>query len=35
MAHAFNADFGRQRQADLCEIEASLAYRGSSRNSQD
>jgi hypothetical protein len=31
VAHAFNPALGRQRQADLCEFEASLIYRVSSR----
>ena len=31
VAHAFNPALGRQRQVDLCEFEASLAYRASSR----
>lgn len=26
IAHAFNPSFGRKRQADLCEIEVTLAY---------
>ena len=31
VAHAFNPSNWRQRQADLCEFEASLGYRVSSR----
>jgi hypothetical protein len=30
VAHAFDPRTGRQRQADLCEFEASLVYRVSS-----
>ena len=32
VAHAFN--LGRQKQADLCEFEASLDYRASSRTAR-
>jgi hypothetical protein len=31
VAHASRSSIGRQRQVDLCESEASLAYRVSSR----
>ena len=31
MAHTFNPALRRQRQTDLCEFEASLVYRASSR----
>ena len=31
VAHTFNPSTWRQRQADLCEFEASLVYRASSR----
>ena len=31
MAHAFNPALWRQRQADFCELEASLVYRVSFR----
>ena len=34
MAHAFNPSYWRQRQADLCEFEASLVYRVSSRTAR-
>lgn len=34
MAHAFNLALGRQRQEDVCEFEASLIYRASSRTSR-
>ena len=33
-AHAFKSSTLRQRQADLCEFEASLVYRGSSRTAR-
>lgn len=35
IAHTFNPTFGRQRQADLCEFGASLAYIMSSRIARD
>ena len=31
VAHAFNPVLRRQRQIDLCEFEASLIYKASSR----
>ena len=34
VGHAFNPSIGRQRQADLCEFEASLVYRASSRTAR-
>jgi len=33
--HTLNPNTGRQRQADLCEFEASLVYRVSSRTARD
>jgi hypothetical protein len=33
-AHTFNPCIGRQRQADICEFEASLVYRASSRTAK-
>jgi hypothetical protein len=32
--HAFNPSIGRQRQEDLCEFEASLVYRVSSKTAR-
>ena len=34
VAHAFNPALRRQRQEDLCEFEASLYYRASSRTAR-
>ena len=34
VGHAFNPSIGRQRQEDLCEFEASLVYRASSRTAR-
>ena len=31
MVHTFNPSTGRQRQVDLCELEANLVYRVNSR----
>ena len=34
VVHAFNPTLRRQRQAELCEFEASLVYRASSRTAR-
>jgi hypothetical protein len=34
VTHTFNLVLRRQRQADLCEFEASLVYRASSRTAR-
>jgi hypothetical protein len=35
VAHTINPSTGEQRQADLCEFEASLVYRAGSRTARD
>jgi hypothetical protein len=32
--HTFSPSTGKQRQVDLCEFEASLVYRASSRTAR-